>query len=530
MRLEDRLKSADPARGVAPLPITQRKAMARALLNQRIADTAPRAPRRRLVLPIALATALVVTVIGFTRPSSSTLAWSPIALTDSAVTSEELKSSCTEDLPLDAAQLRGITAESLSLVDLRGNAGLAIWSTPEMDFHCMVFLGDNGSIVRGPTMFGEPQPYADTRLSVDFMAGTEWMGKMIMVLSGHAPAGTSSVYVVGEQSEAFYATLNEEGRFAVWWPTTDAPLQGTVVARDAEQGVLDTLELSSASAAGRATQTAPPNTENPSEANLGDELSPPGGDALDPRALAPRDPNATVGELATISDLVVPTEVSAGAPLVIKFRMVDPAGAQSPVAFIGGPSGWVSTWCGFGMLATLVSGNDNDGVYEVSCLIPASAPNAEYQVFLGCECMFADGRSAMGVGTGFSFRVVGGSSDAAAPEILVVTISSASIAAGGTIDITTTARDESGIVYVVAWVEGPNGRITDDAGVPWAKEMGLTTITSRDIGDGRMEFVQTVTMREDATSGTYRVWYSVGDLIGNRDALYSITLATFEVR
>jgi hypothetical protein len=94
--------------------------------------------------------------------------------------------------------------------------------------------------------------------------------------------------------------------------------------------------------------------------------------------------------------------------------------------------------------------------------------------------------------------------------------------------VSTYATDESGIAYVVAWVEGPNGRITNDAGKPWASDMGLDTITRTGVVDGEW-FVQTITLRDDAAPGRYRLWFSVGDSIGNREALYGVTLIEFVI-
>jgi hypothetical protein len=102
------------------------------------------------------------------------------------------------------------------------------------------------------------------------------------------------------------------------------------------------------------------------------------------------------------------------------------------------------------------------------------------------------------------------------------------VAAGSTFSVSTYATDESGIAYVVAWVDGPNGRIPNDAGQPWASDMGLETI-QRSGGVGWEQFVQTITLRDDASPGRYRIWFSVGDIIGNRDALYSVTLIEFVI-
>jgi hypothetical protein len=103
------------------------------------------------------------------------------------------------------------------------------------------------------------------------------------------------------------------------------------------------------------------------------------------------------------------------------------------------------------------------------------------------------------------------------------------IRAGSTFEVTTLAKDESGIAYVVAWVDGPNGRIPNDAGQPWASDMGLDSIVRSQAVNGWEQFVQTITLRDDATPGRYRLWFSVGDLIGNREGLYGVTLIEFVI-
>ena len=212
---------------------------------------------------------------------------------------------------------------------------------------------------------------------------------------------------------------------------------------------------------------------------------------------------------------------------MIRFRMTDPSGYQAPVAFVGGPSGWVSSWCGFGVAAIRVSGDQRDGEYEISCLVPTNAPSAGYIVRIGCECTFPDA-SGDSLFVTYPFDLVGGSNDVRVPEIGRAQITSVGvIRPGGTLEVTTLAKDESGIAYVVAWVDGPNGRTTNDAGQPWASDMGLDSVIRSQAANGWEQFVQTITLRDDATPGSYRLWFSVGDSIGNRAELYDVTLITF---
>lgn len=521
----ERLKQADPARGASGASRAKRTALARRLTQQQPGVIAHAAPRRSFVVPIAIAAALAISVIGFAQPTRATLAWSPTADTSPLAPAAELKAVCTEGMPITAQQLELISDESLDLVDSRGNASLVVWSTPTLRLHCMLLSDDSGALVRGPAMLSEPVAQNAAQLNIEFMAGTEWMSEMVMVLSGRAPEGTVDVVVVGQESEDFSASVNSAGQFAVWWPSTSGQVTGRVVARDAAGNELASLELGDYYKDSGARQTAPPADGTDSDPTS--EL--PGGDMLDlERPLPPVGGGDGTFEPAQITNVRVPAEVRAGTPLVIRFRMTDPSGYQAPVAFVGGTSGWVSSWCGFGVAAVRVSGDQRDGEYEISCLVPSNAPSAGYLVSIGCECIFPD-VSVDALFVTYDFNVVGGSSDVRVPVIMSSRITwFGEIAAGGTFSVSTYATDESGIAYVVAWVEGPNGRITNDAGNPWASDMGLDTITRTGVVDGEW-FVQTITLRDDAAPGRYRIWFSVGDLIGNREGLYGVTLIEFVI-
>jgi hypothetical protein len=490
--------------------------------------TAHAAPRRSFVVPIAIAAALAISVVSFAQPTRATLAWSPTADTSPLAPSAELKTVCTEGMSITAQQLDLLTDESLDLVDTRGNASLAVWSTPTLRLHCMLLSDDSGALVRGPAMLSEPVAQNSAQLNIEFMAGTEWMNEMVMVLSGQAPEGTADVAVVGQESEDFSASVNSTGQFAVWWPSASGQVTGSVVARDAAGNELASLELGDYYADSGARQTAPP-ADGAGDGTDSDPTSEmPGGDMLDlERPLPPVGGGDGTFEPAQITNVRVPAEVQAGTALVIRFRMTDPSGYQTPMAFVGGPSGWISTWFGVGLAAVRVSGDQRDGEYEISALVPVNAPSAGYIVRIGCECKFPDA-SGDSLFVTYPFDVVGGSSDVRVPEIGRAQITSVGvIRPGGTLEVTTLAKDESGIAYVVAWVDGPNGRTTNDAGQPWASDMGLDSVIRSQAANGWEQFVQTITLRDDATPGSYRLWFSVGDSIGNRAALYDVTLITF---
>ena len=526
----ERLKQADPARGAAGASRAKRAALAGQLTQQQPGVNAHAAPRRSFVVPIAIAAALAISVIGFAQPTRATLAWSPTADTTPLAPSADLKTVCTEGMPITAQQLDLLSDETLNLVDTRGNASLAVWSTPTLRLHCMLLSDASGALVRGPAMLSEPVAQNSAQLNIEFMAGTEWMNEMVMVLSGQAPEGTIDVAVVGQESEDFSASVNSAGQFAVWWPSTSGQVTGRVVARDAEGNELASLELADYYKDSGVRQTAPPvdGMNDGSDSDPTEEM--PGGGAIDPT-----DPMPPVGggdgtfEPAQITNVRVPAEVQAGTALVIRFRMTDPSGYQTPMAFVGGPSGWISTWFGVGLAAVRVSGDQRDGEYEISALVPVNAPSAGYIVRIGCECKFPDA-SGDSLFVTYPFDVVGGSSDVRVPEIGRAQITSTGVVrAGSTFEVTTLAKDESGIAYVVAWVDGPNGRTTNEQFQPWASDMGLDSVIRSQATNGWEQFVQTITLRSDALPGRYRLWFSVGDSIGNRGALWDVTLIEFVI-
>ena len=68
----------------------------------------------------------------------------------------------------------------------------------------------------------------------------------------------------------------------------------------------------------------------------------------------------------------------------------------------------------------------------------------------------------------------------------------------------------------MAWVAAPNGRFSNDAG-EWTVDYGTFDVRriSGTVTNGLYEI--TVTVPTDAVAGTYTLWYSASDLLGNRD-------------
>ena len=203
---------------------------------------------------------------------------------------------------------------------------------------------------------------------------------------------------------------------------------------------------------------------------------------------------------STISNVSVPSSVTAGNTITFQWTVTDPDGVEVTTARVGGPPGWV-TWCPFPMLGTRISGDERSGTYRASCDVPANAPNTTYTVFfLGTETVQRD------------FVVTGGSTDTDEPTISNLS-APATASLGDSITITWRAADPSGVKYSFVWFA--NGGFASGNGVSVVDygDYGVTRL-SGDEFDG--VYSQTVRFRDDSPTGTYTLWVSRADLPGNK--------------
>ncbi|MFM7736322.1 MAG: calcium-binding protein [Alphaproteobacteria bacterium] len=217
-----------------------------------------------------------------------------------------------------------------------------------------------------------------------------------------------------------------------------------------------------------------------------------------------------------IGEIDVPATVSAGSTLVFTWRVTDLSGLSdwaegqpATTAFVGGPSGWVR-FCTFGLGGTRVSGDAKAGRYEARCDFPVNTPNGRYSVFFGASDLYGNQASTSGT----DFEVVGGSTDASVPSVTEVRTDAATYAPGSSVTLTFRATDETGVAYVVPWAFGPNGRLVDSEGRLWL-DYALATLVSGDERDGR--YSVTLKLSDAAAAGTYVLWFSVGDVLDNRE-------------
>jgi hypothetical protein len=243
----------------------------------------------------------------------------------------------------------------------------------------------------------------------------------------------------------------------------------------------------------------------------------PGADGINPgtgsNTCAPDSADRVAGQCEvdttgpTVTWLDFPSSIEAGSTLTATFSLKDPSGVtpESATASIGGAPGWITTWCGFRMDAELISGTVTDGVWSVSCQVPANAVSDPYSLWAGAQDNFGNSTLADWV----EFVVVGGSEDNQAPVVSEVVIP-ASIEPGETATISWRTSDPSGVNGAYPWAYLP--------GPPWGVLYGpgieAPVMTSGDATDGT--YSQTFTLPAGSPSGTYVVYISVRDELGNK--------------
>jgi len=214
----------------------------------------------------------------------------------------------------------------------------------------------------------------------------------------------------------------------------------------------------------------------------------------------------------TVAWITVPSAVTAGETFTATFSLKDPSSIDpnSPNVKIGGASGWVTTWCGdggsFPLMAARVSGTIAEGVWSVTCKVPDKAVNDRYSLFISAQDSFANSADFSSA----DFTVVGGSADNVAPLISDVVIPT-SVKPGETITLTWRASDPSGVKDTpYPWVYRPAPQF----GVIYGPGVEAPVRTSGTAFDGA--YSQTLTVPANSVNGTYYLYISVRDELGNK--------------
>lgn len=213
----------------------------------------------------------------------------------------------------------------------------------------------------------------------------------------------------------------------------------------------------------------------------------------------PGPPPSAAPAAVRVFDVSGPGTVTAGGQLRVQWTMEDPAGTTPAYAKLGGPSGFVD-WCPFPMMAERI-GTILDTMYryQVTCDVPEVVPNGSYTVFV------SDLYEA-------SFEIVGGSPDNEAPTVSEVNVQ-AFASRGESITITWRATDPSGVGHTFAWLANggfafPDGTTKVDYG-----DTSITRVSGNEF-DG--VYSQTIRFTDRSPLGTYVIYFSRHDRIGNR--------------
>jgi hypothetical protein len=208
-------------------------------------------------------------------------------------------------------------------------------------------------------------------------------------------------------------------------------------------------------------------------------------------------------------------EVSAGSLLRFDYTIEDSVGIQNTWFKIGGPSGWVTEWCGFANEGVRIYGTPQSGTYTAQCEVPITAVAQEYTMFIDSTDLFGSWQS-----TQIPFTVVGDVTDTSAPTISNISFSKATVTVGESFTVSYVGTDESGVGGILGWLALDGYSFADNTGRLYALINYTETITNATLvsGDDKVgNYLQEFSFNSYAPAGTYTLWVSVRDIYGNRN-------------
>jgi Ca2+-binding RTX toxin-like protein len=205
-------------------------------------------------------------------------------------------------------------------------------------------------------------------------------------------------------------------------------------------------------------------------------------------------------------------EYQAGSTAVFRWVVEDRSGVAMTWAAIGGPSGWMTEWCGFAVPLERIEGSAESGTYELRCDIPSNAVNENYTLYIGAADALGNSNAVPGWAA-FGFNVYGGSSDNRVPEILEIRLPS-TVSVGETFTVEVDARDDSGTAGVYSWFSGAAPYYYSDQNGLFIPADGPAELIDGDPTDGTWR--QSLTVSQTAIPGEYRLLLSIRDTVGNR--------------
>ena len=236
-------------------------------------------------------------------------------------------------------------------------------------------------------------------------------------------------------------------------------------------------------------------------------------------ALANADPIIGTCTLDDQGPVIANTSVvAAGTLLTFTWSISDISGVDSSWLKIGGPSGWVTTWCGFVINGQLISNENGISRYSANCQVPTTAVNAVYTAYF-------DGVDVFGMPskqTTLDFQIAAGVSDASAPVSSNVSVVGGNPSSRQPITITWNSTDTSGVEYAIVWVSIKDGGFANNSGLGYFDYETATRISGTP-QDG--VFQQVITPNANTVPGEYTIWISARDIYGNKD--FSTTSVVF---
>ena len=175
-----------------------------------------------------------------------------------------------------------------------------------------------------------------------------------------------------------------------------------------------------------------------------------------------------------VSDVTVPTSVTAGEAFLITWRLTDASGVSSTSGSVFGPTGQSVPNCWGGQR---ISGTATDGTYRTSCTIPGEASNGTYRV--GIQALDTVGNSRWAPNPSAdpdaTFTVTGG----VAPTVPAPPVSVSAVPGDAEATVSWTAAGEGGspiTSYLVT--SSPDGMTCPTTGATSCTVSGLTNGTA----------------------------------------------------
>ncbi len=202
----------------------------------------------------------------------------------------------------------------------------------------------------------------------------------------------------------------------------------------------------------------------------------------------------------------------AGSTIKLNWSVSDSSGVDKTWGSIGGPPGWVN-WCGFAVEATRVTGDEKNGGYQIQCTLPEKAVNETYTLWVGAVDVL--GNSTQGNRPQITFNIVGGSEDNSEPVVSEINMD-ASSKPGGEFTVLARVNDETGTKGIYGFFMKDGGGFASwTDGSSYARALGPAELVNGDSKSGTHS--QVFRFSSAAPVGTYTLWLSVIDEVGNRN-------------